>query len=308
MKQFILQKMPDRAGGIRLEDRDYHYLVHVRRLKPGSTFRALLPDLRPVTVRVRSIKGHTLEGEVGTDWQRGKENPGEARQSGEKSPEEGARQLEAGPPKTGTRQSGGEFPSIYLFQALPRGTKMDLIVRQAAEGGIAEIVPFMAEHSIPKKSQGREERWRRIIKEARQQSGSPIDTRLRSPLSGDELLAYWRELQNRDPAVLGLILHETPVSGEKTAAPEGTGFMPLEQGNLHYYLNTDPSLTVLVIGPEGGFSGAELKRFINAGFKPLWMGNTILRTETAALYGAAAVRIILLEKPWWMMKQKPERE
>ncbi|MDR2072691.1 MAG: RsmE family RNA methyltransferase [Spirochaetaceae bacterium] len=297
MKQFILKEAPDNTGLIRLRDRDYHYLVQVRRLKPGSAFTALLPGLETVTIRVRSIGGHILEGEV--------EPPRVRRQKqetpGRENPTEEVPGLAPG------------FPSIYLFQALPRGTKMDLIVRQAAEGAVAEIVPFVAEHSIPLKTRGREERWRRIIKEARQQSGSPVDTRLHSPLSEDELFLYWKELRNREPAALGLVLHEVPAHekealrpGKETAVREKAGFAPLEQGGFHYYLNTNPSLTVLTVGPEGGFSRAELKRFMDAGFKPLWMGNTVLRTETAALYGAAVVRILLLEKQWWMMKQEPK--
>ncbi|MDR2314380.1 MAG: RsmE family RNA methyltransferase [Spirochaetaceae bacterium] len=289
MKQFILNKAPDSAGRIRLQDGDYHYLVHVRRLKPGSAFTALLPGPETVTVRVCSIHNHILEGEV--------EPPGVRRQ------EKGAPEAEA--PEFGGSPLPG-VPPIYLFQALPRGAKMDLIVRQAAEGAVTEVVPFAAEHSIPQKVRGREERWRRIIKEARQQSGSPVNTRLHSPLSEEELFVYWKELQDRAPAALGIVLHEVPAPDKETAAREKAGPAPLEQGSFHYYLSTSPSLTVLAVGPEGGFTGAELRRFVGAGFKPLWMGNTVLRSETAALYGAAAVRILLLEKQWWMMKQEPK--
>jgi 16S rRNA (uracil1498-N3)-methyltransferase len=58
---------------------------------------------------------------------------------------------------------------------------------------------------------------------------------------------------------------------------------------------------VLAVGPEGGFSPEELARFAAAGFKPLVIGNTILRTETASLYAAAAVRVILLENTTWTL-------
>jgi 16S rRNA (uracil1498-N3)-methyltransferase len=61
-------------------------------------------------------------------------------------------------------------------------------------------------------------------------------------------------------------------------------------------------LVVLVVGPEGGFSPEEAALCVTAGFKPLTMGNTILRTETAALYASAAIRIILLESDLWMPK------
>jgi 16S rRNA (uracil1498-N3)-methyltransferase len=179
--------------------------------------------------------------------------------------------------------AGTGLPPILLFQALPKGNKMDLIVRQAAEGGISEVIPFTADHSVPEgSSRGREERWRRIAREARQQSGSAVDTRVSSPLSAGALFDRWNTLE---PGALGLVLHP-----------------PLAQGSFHHYLYRDPSLIVLAVGPEGGFSAAELTRFTNAGFKSLCLGDTVLRTETAALYGAAAVRIILLEKAWWTLK------
>jgi len=87
--------------------------------------------------------------------------------------------------------------------------------------------------------------------------------------------------------VLGLLFHH----------------LPLAQSSLHGYLDRVPQAVVMAIGPEGGFSGLEVSRFLEAGFLPLTIGNTILRTETAALYCAASIRIILLEKDSWMLKQ-----
>jgi 16S rRNA (uracil1498-N3)-methyltransferase len=279
VKRFILNALPDHEGLVRLTGKDYHYLVRVRRLGAGAVFRALLPagpafpEGQEVRVRIRSVEGNVLTGECLAADTPCPDDCGSVRPI-----------------------SSSGMPPILLFQALPKGTKMDLIVRQAAEGGVAEVVPFISAHSVPRSKfkatdsgsvvSDRGERWARIVKEARQQSGSAEATVVRELCTLEELLLYWEKLRAGRPNSLGLLFHQDP----------------LEQGPLHGYLNSNPELVALAVGPEGGFSPEEVRRFVGAGFKPMVMGNTVLRTETAALYGAAAVRIILLERASWLMK------
>ncbi|MDR1239824.1 MAG: 16S rRNA (uracil(1498)-N(3))-methyltransferase [Treponema sp.] len=263
MKRFILSRSPGVDGTVRLVGEDYHYLVRVRRLAPGETFPVRLPGGGETLVRILAVENGVLTGAC--------------------VPAAGAPAGAASPP----------LPPLILFQALPRGAKMDLIVRQAAEGGLAEIVPFVSEHSIPRPEDGgpgnRLRRWEKIVREARQQSGSPIATAVRPPLDPEGLFEYWQELRGGGRNVLGLLFHQSP----------------LEQASLHRYLGMEPELVVLAIGPEGGFSPGEVSRFLKADFKPLTIGDTVLRTETAALYGAAAVRTILLERSSWLPKTPP---
>jgi len=260
MKQFILNSEPDRQGRIRLEGGDYRYLARVRRLAPGENFPALLPDGTAVMVRVCSVDNQTVVGEI--------------------------------VPKGALYGASSPLLPIILFQALPKGEKMDIIVRQAAEGGLAEIVPFVSEFSMMKltdNSRHKISRWERIIKEARQQSGSTVATAIRQPVSIDGLFTYWEQLKTQPSGgagVLGLLFHH----------------LPLAHTSLHGYLDNSPATVVIAIGPEGGFSSAEAERFLAAGFKPFTVEGTILRTETAALYAQAAVRILLLEKDSWETK------
>jgi 16S rRNA (uracil1498-N3)-methyltransferase len=271
MKQFILPSPPDSHGIIRLSGKDYHYLVRVRRLREGAVFNALLPGGEEVRVLVQSLAGGCLMGEC--------------------------------LPAALINESS--LPPIFLFQALPKGAKMDLIVRQAAEGGINGIRPFVSDYAIPKlaasgdparSSADRVERWRRIIKEARQQSGSSISTEIAPPCTVEALLDQWGDMQAQHKRPLGIILHQDPMG----PSPQGTN-SPLAQGGFHDYLSINPDLVALAIGPEGGFSPDEVSRFLAAGFNPLVIANTVLRTETAALYAAAAVRIILLENTTWTL-------
>jgi 16S rRNA (uracil1498-N3)-methyltransferase len=257
MKQFILNAEPDKNGLVRFEGGDYRYLAKVRRLAPGEYFPALCPGGGEVTVRICSVDKRAMVGEVVQDER---------------------------PPVS----ENAALPHIILLQSLPKGEKMDLIVRQAAEGGLAEIIPFVSEFSAVKiaNSGHKLTRWERIIKEARQQSGSAVATNIRQPLSMDGLFAYWEQLKIRRPGILGLLFHH----------------LPLAKASLHGYLESSPTAIAMSIGPEGGFSSIEAERFLAAGFKPFTVGGTILRTETAALYAQAAVRTLLGEKDSWTMK------
>ena len=254
MKQLILNSKPDRDNTVRLEGDEYRYLVRVRRISTGEKFPAVMPNGDETIIQVLSIDNGVLTGKC-------------------------SKPIE-------TNSAHKNIPSIILFQALPKGDKMDLIVRQAVEGEITEIVPFVSEFSVAKKSLGGQKftRWERIIKEARQQSGSKTATSVRQPLTKKELFEYWEKIKT-DAA--GLLFHH-----------EG-----IEHESLHGYLYSIPKVVVFAVGPEGGFSGAEVSSFLENGFKPFNFGDTILRTETAALYCAAVIKILLLERDSWELKQ-----
>jgi len=276
LKQFILKDEPDGDNTVRLEGDDYHYLVRVRRLAPGEFFPAILPSGKETIVQILSVNSKVLTGKC---------SPVTASAS-QTAPEK-------------------KLPSIILFQALPKGDKMDLIVRQAAEGGVTEIVPFVSEFSVAKTGADGQKftRWERIVKEARQQSGSKVATAIRRPSQGKNittsgLFEYWEELKKS--GALGLFFHQQGL--EPQPSPKGEG-SPLEQESLHSYLDSVGSVVAMAVGPEGGFSETEASLFLENGFKPVTIGDTVLRTETAALYCAAAVKILLLERDSWELKQ-----
>jgi 16S rRNA (uracil1498-N3)-methyltransferase len=267
VKQFILETKPDKDGIVRLEGGDYRYLVRVRRLAVGESFPALQPNGEETLIHILSVNNGILTGKC-------------------------AAQENIDPVNNLNGQTS--LPPVILFQALPKGDKMDLIVRQAAEGGITEIVPFVSEFSFAQdKAQGQKfSRWERIIKEARQQSGSKTATSIRRPLTESGLFEYWKKLKSTldDPVNggLGLLFHH----------------QGLEQESLHSYLNNVPKITAFAVGPEGGFSVKEVSLFLENGFKPFTIGDTVLRTDTAALYCAAVIKILLLERDSWELKQK----
>jgi 16S rRNA (uracil1498-N3)-methyltransferase len=262
MKRFALSEPPNAEGMVHLYEKDYHYLVRVRRLKLGSCFDALLPGGGEVSIRVLSTVDNILIGECSL-------------------------KQAALPTPRAAGQAPLRLPPIALFQALAKGAKMDTIFRQAAESGLALVAPFESAYSTARAAVGKTERWQRIIREARQQSGSATETAARPPCSFLELLEYWEAVKKEYRQPVGILLHQEP----------------LEKGSLHEYIRYNPDFIALAVGPEGGFSPQEVSLFLAAGFKPLLMGNTILRVETAAVYGIAALRVILLERESWMLKE-----
>jgi len=238
LKQFILSDEPDSGNIVRLEGGDYHYLVRVRRLAAGEFFPAILPSGKETLVQILSVDSKVLTGKCSPVTP---------------SASEAAREK--------------KLPSIILFQALPKGDKMDLIVRQAAEGGVTEIVPFVSEFSVAKTGADGQKyaRWERIIKEARQQSGSKVATAIRRPAHGKnittgELFEYWAKL--KESGALGLFFHQQGLANE----------------SLHSYLDSVGSVVAMAVGPEGGFSETEASLFLENGFKPVTIGDTVLRS------------------------------
>lgn len=272
MRRLILDEGPSPDGLVRLSGKNFRYVARVLRMGPGDSFRALLPSGQEIAVVIQTVGPSILVGSVDAS--------------------EDARGI-------GLERAGDELrravlpvlPPLVLLQALPKGQKMDLIVRQATEAGVSLILPFVSERSVSRVDGGadaesKRQRWERIVREARQQSGSDIPTLIVAPASLEESLEGWRAFAEERGGGIGIFLHQDP----------------LAQGTLHGYLSGGPFAVALAVGPEGGFSAAEAEAFMAAGFAPSVIGANVLRTETAALFAIAAVQTVLLEKASWMLK------
>ena len=175
--------------------------------------------------------------------------------------------------------AGSQNTQVVLYQSLIKGKNMDLIIRQAVEAGVASVVPVDTEYSqihIKDFKGQKPERWQRIIKEAMQQSGTSIHTTVEAVIKLDDI---------------------PPVSSDET----GLFFhqSPMEKKSIHQYLDGQFKKVILFIGPEGGLSQKDIATLEAKGFKPVYLGENILRAETAALYAAAIVKNLILEKETW---------
>lgn len=161
---------------------------------------------------------------------------------------------------------------ITLVQALAVADKMDWIVQKAAELGVRRVQPVAAERSVLKLVGDREAKrlahWRQVAVSAAEQCGCNRPLQVHEPQS----LARW--LEQAGESRVCWILH--PEEGEHGGTRLSS--LPRPDGPIS-----------LLIGPEGGWSPAELQLALRARCKPVAMGPRILRTETAGIAVVAAM-------------------
>ena len=166
------------------------------------------------------------------------------------------------------QESQYELPSrIYLFQGLPKGDKMELIVQKAVELGVYGIVPFAAKRSVvrldEKKAGKKQIRWQAIAKGAAEQSGRGLIPEVQTVKTYAEALEFAKEL---DVILVPYELEE----GMKATMSIIEAIRPGQSVGIF-------------IGPEGGFEEQEIGQARNAGAVPVTLGRRILRTETAGI-------------------------
>ena len=156
---------------------------------------------------------------------------------------------------------------IHLFQGLPKGDKMELIIQKAVELGAASVVPVEMKRSVvrleEKKKISKAERWQRIAESAAKQCGRRIIPTVEVPMSFAKALEAAKRMQT----VLVPYENADDIAATRrllAAVPKGSD-------------------CAVFIGPEGGFDPAEIAALQAAGAKIITLGPRILRTETAGM-------------------------
>jgi len=161
--------------------------------------------------------------------------------------------------------------NISLFQAIPKGEKMEYIIQKAVEIGVVKIVPIITDRVIVKldnkNAKNKTERWQRISEQASKQNKRGIIPEIIIPL---ELKQSMELLKKHD---LVVILYENESNNKLRDV-------------LSKIKKAVKDIAVLV-GPEGGLSEKELEMLEE--FEVVSLGNRILRTETAGLVAATVI-------------------
>jgi 16S rRNA (uracil1498-N3)-methyltransferase len=158
-----------------------------------------------------------------------------------------------------------EEGEISLYQAVPKGGRMDLVVEKTTEVGVTRIVPLVTERGIVEPGSGKVERWRRVAAAAARQSLRMGVPEVLEPMPFAEALGQAGEA--------GVLLHND------------TGLGTLE--------DVVGSPVGLFVGPEGGWSEEEVGLAMEAGLALAQLGPYRLRSETAGMVAVARARAAL---------------
>ncbi len=176
-----------------------------------------------------------------------------------------------------------EFPAtsespvqIAVAQALLKEKKMDRLLRHLCELGITQWVPFISERSVPRpdagRSAAREGRWKKIVKESCKQCQRARLPKIEKMMSFEKVLQYGKSCD------LKIVFFE------HKSAPLHSLISPS--------LRPVPQKTLLILGPEGGFSDREIERAEADGYVVAGLGPRILRAETAAIAACTLIQYL----------------
>ena len=167
--------------------------------------------------------------------------------------------------------------AIKLYLAVCKNDAMDFSLQKATELGIQELQPLITEYSLTANIATRRRlHWQGVATSACEQCGRTIIPIIKEPIAWTEIA----KINKDDKAIICTVDAEVPIHvyiDEFLAQP------------LSQRLN-QRAVFHLMIGPEGGFSNADIAQATALGFKPAHLGNYVLRTETAVAAALGAAR------------------
>lgn len=160
-------------------------------------------------------------------------------------------------------------PEIVVYQGAAKKGKLDDVVEKLAELGVSEFHAFESERSVARwddsKAAKLNERWESIARSAGKQSRNPFFITASAGTTWDALV----EKIKAEPFALTM--------WEEAGLP------------LRSALVTQAARLAIVVGPEGGFTSAEVAALAEAGAPSVSLGPNILRTENAPVVTASAL-------------------
>lgn len=236
MYNFFVDESARMGGGFRISGKDHNHICNVLRMQVGDTVLVSCGGTSSLC-RLARIWDDAVEAEIVEEDYRNTELP----------------------------------VRFYLFQGLPKGDKLELIIQKTVELGVAGIVPVEMSRCVmkldDKKKKARKERWQSIAESAAKQSKRNVIPQV------SDVLTYKQAMEKA--AELDLFL--VPYENERGMAETRDALSRIKSGM---------SVGILV-GPEGGFEEKEIELARQAGAAVISLGARILRAETAAVTAVA---------------------
>ncbi|MFC5532108.1 16S rRNA (uracil(1498)-N(3))-methyltransferase [Cohnella yongneupensis] len=248
MQRYFVPPAQLGAEAVALEGDDARHLAQVMRAKPGDKFIACDGSGREVLAKIVTVDKDKVNADIVEE-----------------------------------RISGAEMAwRVTVAQSLPKGDKLETVIQKGTEAGAAAFLPFLSKRTVvqydERKEAKRIDRWRKIAKEAAEQSHRSIVPEVMA-------VSTWKALVGKIGGYdLVLMCYEEEGragNGLKRALTEFEASIRTKSINAPCIL--------IVVGPEGGFDEQEAAAASAAGAKLIGLGKRILRTETAALYALACI-------------------
>ncbi len=162
--------------------------------------------------------------------------------------------------------------NITLLQAVPKGSRMDLIIEKGVELGVSRFVPLKTKRGIVKSD--KHERWQRVAISAAKQCGISRIPEITPVLPLHDAISKYSD---DGIFIIGALTEDA---------------LPIKKV-LQKAASDGVQDVVVLIGPEGDLTAEEMKLATEAGGIPVSFGNLVLRVETAAIYAASVIMYAL---------------
>jgi 16S rRNA (uracil1498-N3)-methyltransferase len=171
-------------------------------------------------------------------------------------------------------------PQLHLACAVVKGKRFEYAVEKAVELGAHVITPLETRRGVIDPRDGKRDRWQHLLVGALKQCGRCHCPQLRPLVRLEALLtaASGPLLYGAAPDDAVAMPRQSPIQAVQEAVASRREGQPV------------PQELVLLVGPEGGWEAGELQQLAARGARPLDLGPHVLRTETAAVAGLAALQ------------------
>lgn len=232
MHQFFIESEQVGKEYVTIVGSDVNHIRNVLRMKPGEKIRVSTTQGQDYFCKIAEVGADFVQADI----------------------------LEEEAPNTEL------LSKIYLFQAIPKGDRMETVIEKAVELGVYEIIPVDMKFCVvkldEKKAANKIRRWQAIAESAAKQSKRSLIPQIHPVMRYKDAIAYATECD----------VNLVPYENERGMAATKEALDQLQPGQ---------SVSIM-IGPEGGFAPEEIDA-VREQMQVISLGKRILRTDTAAI-------------------------